>query len=74
MKRRFKKSIVMPSALFIYTTAMAIYFIPRNHSLSDTEKWGTVIVSYLIILALWWVLNKKEKMMKKKEEELMNKK
>lgn len=66
--KRFRKSVIMPLALFIYTTVMAIYFIPRNHELSDTEKWVTVSASYLIIALLWWVLRKKEQMMANREE------
>ncbi|MBQ8361839.1 MAG: hypothetical protein IJX44_07835 [Bacteroidaceae bacterium] len=69
MKRKYKKSILLPGALFIYATAMAVYFIPRNHEMSATEKWATVIASYVIIAALWWVLDKKEKMAQRREEE-----
>ncbi len=69
MKRKYKKSILLPGALFIYATAMAVYFIPRNHEMSSTEKWATVIASYVIIAALWWVLDKKEKMARRREEE-----
>lgn len=70
MRKKIKKSIALPAALFLYTTVMAIYFIPRNHEMGSTEKWVTVIASYLIIIALWWLLDKKEKMMKKRDEEL----
>lgn len=69
MKRKYKKSILLPAALFIYTTAMAVWFIPRNHEMGSTQKWLTVLVSYAIIAALWWVLDKKEKMARKREEE-----
>lgn len=72
--KRFRKSVIMPLALFIYTTVMAIYFIPRNHELSDTEKWVTVSASYLIIVLLWWVLRKKEQMManaKRRQDEMI---
>ena len=68
--KHYKKSVIMPLALFIYATAMAIYFIPRNQELSDMEKWGTIGASYLIIILLWWVLRKKEQMMAKREEEM----
>ena len=68
--KRYKKSVIMPLALFIYATVMAIYFIPRNQELSDFEKWGTVIASYVIIALLWWVLRKKEQMMAKRDEEM----
>lgn len=70
--KRYKKSVVMPLALFIYTTVMAIYFIPRNHEMSSTEKWVTVTASYLIIIALWWVLRKREQMVRKRDEQIEN--
>lgn len=62
----------MPLVLFIYTTVMAIYFIPRNHEMSSTEKWVTVTASYLIIIALWWVLRKREQMARKRDEQIEN--
>lgn len=68
--KRYRKSVIMPLALFIYATAMAIYFIPRNHEMSDTEKWVTVSASYVIIALLWWVLRKKEQMAAKRENEM----
>lgn len=70
MRKKLKKSIVLPVALLVYTTAMAVLFIPRNQELSDAEKWGTVIISYLIIALLWWVLDKKEKLAIKRQEEM----
>ncbi len=70
--KRYRKSVIMPLALFIYTTVMAIYFIPRNHEMSSTEKWVTVVASYLIIAALWWVLRKKEQMARKRDEQIEN--
>ena len=39
MRKKFKKSVWMPLALFIYTTGMAVYFLPRNTEISDAEKW-----------------------------------
>lgn len=68
MKFKLKKSIALPLALFIYTTAMAIYFIPKNNEMSPTEKWITIIASYLIIAALWWVQNKKEQLARQRAE------
>ena len=68
--KRYKKSIIMPLALFIYATVMAIYFIPRNQELGNMEKWGTVTASYVIIALLWWVLRNKEQMMDKRNEEM----
>ncbi len=70
--KRYRKSVIMPLALFLYTTVMAIYFIPRNHEMSSTEKWVTVVVSYLIIAALWWVLRKKEQMARERDEQMKN--
>lgn len=70
MKRKFKKSFWMPFILFLYTTAMAIYFLPRNTELSDQEKWGTIGMSYVVVALLWWVLRKKEKLMEKRNQEI----
>jgi hypothetical protein len=70
MKRKFKKSFWMPFILFFYTTAMAIYFLPRNTELSDKEKWGTIGMSYVVVALLWWVLRKKEKLMEKRNQEI----
>lgn len=72
--KRYKKSVLMPLALFIYTTVMAVWFIPRNQEMSDTEKWVTVTVSYVIIALLWWVLRKKEQMASKHHDEMQQNK
>lgn len=69
MKRKYKKSILLPLILFVYTTVMALYFLPQNKEVSSTEKWITVIASYLIIFLLWWVLRKREQLAAKREEE-----
>ena len=63
MKKKIKKSTWMPLALLVYTTAMAVYFLPKNTELSDTEKWVTFGASYLIVALLWYVLRLKEKRM-----------
>ena len=28
--------------LFVYTTCMYIYFFPRNHEMSNNEKWAII--------------------------------
>ena len=63
MKKKLKKSTWMPLALLVYTTAMAVYFLPKNTEVSDTEKWVTFGASYLIVALLWYVLRLKEKRM-----------
>ncbi len=70
--RKTKRSVWLPLALLVYTTAMAIYFLPRNTETSDTEKWGTIGLSYLIIALLWFVLRKREKAAARREEDLRN--
>lgn len=70
MKRRLRKSVWMPLVLFVYTTAMAVYFLPRNTEISNVEKWGTIVVSYLVIALLWLVLRKKEQMLEKRNREI----
>lgn len=68
--KKYKKSFWLPFILFLYTTGMAIYFLPRNSEISNTEKWATIGVSYVIIVLLWWVLRKKEKLMEKRNKEI----
>lgn len=68
--KKYRKSIWLPVALLVYTTAMAVYFIPRNTEISDTEKYLTVGLSYMIIALLWIVLQAEER----RERDLENKK
>lgn len=62
----------MPLILLIYTTGMAIYFLPRNTEISDTEEWLTIGAAYLIVALLWWVLRKKEKLMEQRNKDIEN--
>ena len=68
--KKFRKSTWMPLALLVYTTAMAIYFLPKNTEISETEKWLTFGASYLIIGLLWYVLRLKEKRLEKRNKEI----
>lgn len=70
MKKKFKKSVWLPLALFLYTTAMAVYFLPKNTEISDMEKWITIGASYGIIALLWYVLRLKEKRLEKRNREI----
>ena len=67
--KKFKKSTGLTVALLIYVSATAAYFLPRNTEISDTEKYVTVIASYVIVLVLWLVLRKKEELQRKRREE-----
>lgn len=67
--KKLKKSTVLTVALLIYVSATAAYFLPRNTEISNTEKYVTVIASYVIVLALWLVLRKKEELQRKRREE-----
>lgn len=68
--KKFKKSTWLPLALLIYTTAMAVYFLPKNSEISDMEKWITFGASYGIIALLWYVLRLKEKRLEKRNKEI----
>ena len=70
MKRKYKKSVLLPLILFVYTTIMAVYFLPRNTEIGNTEKWLTLAGSYVIILLLWYVLRKKEQLEAKRKDDL----
>lgn len=67
--KKIKKSTGLALALFIYVSATAAYFLPRNTEISDMEKYITVIVSYIIVFVLWLVLRKKEELQRKRREE-----
>lgn len=67
--KKLKKSTGLTGALLIYVSATAAYFLPRNTEISNTEKYVTVIASYVIVLALWLVLRKKEELQRKRREE-----
>ncbi|MEL5894941.1 hypothetical protein AAE250_15785 [Bacteroides sp. GD17] len=69
MKKKIKKSTGLTIALLIYVSATAAYFLPRNTEISNTEKYVTVTVSYVIVLVLWLVLRKKEQLQQKRREE-----
>ncbi|MCD8092756.1 MAG: hypothetical protein LUF01_07955 [Bacteroides sp.] len=69
MKKKIKKSTGLTIALLIYVSATAAYFLPRNTEISNTEKYVTVAVSYVIVLVLWLVLRKKEQLQQKRREE-----
>ena len=67
--KKLKKSTGLTVALLIYVSATAAYVLPRNTEISNTEKYVTVIASYVILLALWLVLRKKEDLQRKRREE-----
>ncbi len=69
MIKKFNKSTGLTVALLIYVSATAAYFLPRNTEISNTEKYITVIASYVIVLVLWLVLRKKEELQRKRREE-----
>ncbi|MDR0745169.1 MAG: hypothetical protein LBF17_01585 [Mediterranea sp.] len=74
MRKKVKKSTWLTLALFIYMTAMAVYFLPRNTEISRTEKYVTFGASYVIVLALWFVLRKKEKIRERRKEDIITNK
>jgi hypothetical protein len=63
--KKIKKSLLIPLAVLIYFAATAAYLLPRNTELTPTEKYVTVGVGCLIVVALWLVLRKKEQMQRK---------
>ena len=67
--KKLKKSTGLTVALLIYVSATAAYFLPRNTEISNTEKYVTVIASYVIVLALWIKKKKKEELQRKRREE-----
>lgn len=69
-RKKLRKSTWLALALFIYISAMAVYFLPRNTEISETEKYITLGVSYIIVIVLWFVLRKKEKFKERREKDV----
>lgn len=67
--KRLRKSNWLCLVFLIYVTVMAVYLLPRNTEISNTEKYVTVIVSYAIVGLLWLVLRKKEKLAEERKKE-----
>lgn len=72
IKMKKVKSTWVTVALLIYVSATAAYLLPRNHEVSDTEKYLTLAASYVIVLVLWLVLKKEQMQQRRREEEHMN--
>lgn len=68
MKRRFKKSTIVPAILLVYLAFMA--YIGRNMFYSDERaKYIAVIaVTIAIIILLHFSLKRKEKLQQQREE------
>ena len=67
--KKIKKSTWVTLALLIYVSATAAYLLPRNTEVSDTEKYITLAISYVIVFVLWLVLRQKEKLQQRRREE-----
>lgn len=67
--KKIKKSTGVTLALLVYVSVTAAYLLPRNTEISDTEKYVTLAVSYVIVLVLWLVLRQKEKLQQRRREE-----
>lgn len=67
--KKFKKSTWVTIALLIYVSVTAIYLLPRNTEISETEKYVTLTMSYIIVVVLWLVLRKKEQLQQKRRDE-----
>ncbi|WP_148371652.1 hypothetical protein [Bacteroides bouchesdurhonensis] len=67
--KKIRKSTKVAIAFFIYVSVTAAYLLPRNTEVSNTEKWLTVAVSYVIVLFLWLVLRKKEQMRERRNKD-----
>ena len=69
LMKKLKKSTWVTMALLIYFSVTAAYLLPRNTEVSDTEKYITLAISYVIVFILWLVLRLKEKLQKRRREE-----
>lgn len=68
LMKKLKKSTWVTLALLIYVSVTAA-LLPRNTEVSDTEKYITLAISYVIVFILWLVLRQKEKLQQRRREE-----
>ena len=69
LMKKLKKSTWVTLALLIYVSVTAAYLLPRNTEVSDTEKYITLAISYVIVFILWLVLRQKEKLQQRRRGE-----
>ena len=69
LMEKLKKSTWVTLALLIYVSVTAAYLLPRNTEVSDTEKYITLAISYVIVFILWLVLRQKKKLQQRRREE-----
>ena len=69
LMKKLKKSTWVTLALLIYVSVTAAYLLPRNTEVSDTEKYITLAISYVIVFILWLVLRQKEKLQQRRRVE-----
>lgn len=67
--KKIKKSTGVALALLVYVSVTAAYLLPRNTEISNTEKYVTLAVSYVIVFVLWLVLKQKEKLQQRRRED-----
>ena len=67
--KKIRKSTGVAIAFLIYVTVTAIYLLPRNTEVNNTEKYLTLIGSYVIVLLLWIVLRKKEQLRDRRQKD-----
>ena len=63
LMKKLKKSTWVTLALLIYVSVTAATEV------SDTEKYITLAISYVIVFILWLVLRQKEKLQQRRREE-----
>ena len=66
--RFIKNPNLTVAILAIYTAAVYIYFFPRNHEMSTTQKWLTVGASVVMLALLWVLLRRRAKLRREREE------
>ena len=69
LMKKLKKSTWVTLDLLIYVSVTAAYLLPRNTEVSETEKYITLAISYVIVFILWLVLRQKEKLQQRRREE-----
>lgn len=65
--KRIRKSIWLSALLFIYATALFVYYLIWGGARLDARTIGVMAVTYLLVGAVWFLNHRRERMKEKEK-------
>ncbi len=66
--KRIQKSLWLPALLFIYATALFVYYLVWGGVSLDLRTAGIMGVTYLLVATVWFLNRRREKDTKKQKQ------